>query len=190
MGRGEFVRLLLEDSGVDFEYIKYNAAEWKVAKQELIADKIRGPTMPYLLVDGKYYSKTLPLMRFISGKIGQYEGRNDEENQLLDVYSDAAMDWAFRWSIANFGNATEEQKQNYKDNDAVSAYKLFEEILSDTEGPYLLGENISYADFVLYHMMEDDGSAINAVSQPHLSAFVQAIESRPNMKKYLATDRK
>jgi glutathione S-transferase len=190
MGRGEFVRLLLEDAGVDFEYVKYNAAEWKEVKQQLIADKVRGPTMPYLSVDGKYYGKTLPIMRFISHKLGKYEGRNDEENQLLDAYSDAIMDWAFRWAIASFNDPTEEQKQNYKDNVAANAYKLFEDVLSDTEGPYLLGENISYADFVLYHMMEDDGSAINAVSQPYLSAFVQAIQSRPNMKKYLATDRK
>lgn len=190
MGRGEFIRLLLEDAGIDFEYIKYNAAEWKEVKQQLVADKIRGPTMPYILVNGEYYGKTVPIMRFISRKLGKYEGRNDQENQLLDAYSDAIMDWAFRWAMASFGDVTEEQKQTYKDTHAANAYKSFEEILSDTEGPYLLGENISYADFVLYHMMEDDGSAIDAATQPHLSAFVQAVESRPNMKKYLATDRK
>lgn len=188
MGRGEYVRLLLEDAGVDFEYLKHNAAEWKELKQQLIADKVRAPTMPYITVDGEYYGKTVPIMRLLSRKLGQYEGSNEKEVQLLDAYSDMLMDWAGRWAAGVFG--TEDQLKAYKETHAVNNYKAFEEILSDTEGPYLLGDKISYADFVLYHMIEDDGSAIDAASQPHLSAFSQAMENRPNLKKYFATDRK
>ncbi|KAL7314420.1 hypothetical protein PS15m_005991 [Mucor circinelloides] len=188
MGRGEFIRLLLEDAGVDFEYVRHNAAEWKELKQQLLADKVRAPTMPYITVDGEYYGKTVPVMRFLSHKLGQYEGSNEKEVQLLDAYSDMIMDWAFRWAIGVFGD--EAQLKAYKETHAVNNYKNFEEILSDNEGPYLLGDKISYADFILYHMIEDDGSAIDAASQPHLSAFINAIENRPNLKKYLATERK
>lgn len=188
MGRGEFIRLLLEDAGVDFEYVRHNAAEWKELKQQLLADKVRAPTMPYITVDGEYYGKTVPVMRFLSHKLGQYEGSNEKEVQLLDAYSDMIMDWAFRWATGIFGD--EAQLKTYKETHAVNNYKNFEEILSDNEGPYLLGDKVSYADFILYHMIEDDGSAIDAASQPHLSAFINAIENRPNLKKYLATERK
>lgn len=188
MGRGEYIRLLLEDAGVDFEYVRHSAAEWKELKQQLLADKVRAPTMPYITVDGEYYGKTVPVMRFLSHKLGQYEGSNEKEVQLLDAYSDMIMDWAFRWAIGVFGD--EAQLKAYKETHAVNNYKNFEEILSDNEGPFLLGDKISYADFILYHMIEDDGSAIDAASQPHLSAFINAIENRPNLKKYLATERK
>ncbi|KAI8638494.1 glutathione S-transferase [Parasitella parasitica] len=191
MGRGEFIRLLLEDAGIDFEYIRHTFAEWKDLKQELIAKKIPAPTMPYITVDGKYFGKTIPVIRYICRKLGKYEGSNDEEKQLLDVYLDIVMDWASSWSSVSFGEGTPESKiKLYKETQAPNMYKVFEDILSNTEGPYLLGKEISYADFLLYHMMEDDGSPIDAASQPHLSRFVNEIEKRPNMAKYFATDRK
>ncbi|CEP19121.1 hypothetical protein [Parasitella parasitica] len=190
MGRGEYVRLLLEDAGIDFKYIRHDAAEWGKLKQELLDKNIRAPTMPYITVDGEYFGKTVPIMRYISRKLGKYEGSNDKENQLLDAYSDIIMDWASRWAAALFSEDIPKATELYKGKQAPDAYKAFEEILSDTEGPYLLGKEISYADFLLYHIMEDDGSEINSESQPRLSRFKTEFEKRPNLAKYLATERK
>jgi glutathione S-transferase len=189
MGRGEYVRLLLEDAGVDFEYVRLSAAEWKEEKAKLLANKIRAPTMPYITIDGKYYGKTLPLLRLISHKLGKYGGRNEEEAHLVDAYTDIVMDWAGKWAEALFGSNAEEALKTYKETTIPEFMNTFEDILSDTEGPYLLGQEISYADFALYHLLEDDGSAIDASTHPRLTAFVQAIENRPNIKAYLATDR-
>lgn len=190
MGRGEYVRLLLEDAGVDFKYVRHNAAGWQEKKKEMLAQNIRAPTMPFITLDGKYYGKTVPLMRFISKKLGKYQGENDDEEQLLDSYTDIIMDWAGKWAGAIFGN-NEETLKSYRAEYVPQSHKTWDDILSDvTSGPYLLGDRISYADFALYHILEDDNEAqVDATSYPHLAAFVQAIQARPNLSKYLATDR-
>ncbi|KAG2234555.1 glutathione S-transferase [Thamnidium elegans] len=191
MGRGENIRLLLEDAGVDFEYIRYNAAQWQEEKQKLLDQNIRNPTMPFITIDGKYYGKTAPLLRFLSHKLGKYEGDNEDEFQLLDVYTDMANDWVGRWVKTVFGNPSEETVKTYREETAPQTFKTWDDILSDTKGPFLLGEKISYADFTLFHMLEDDTTIkVCAETYPHLSAFVEAVNNRPNLKKYLATDRK
>lgn len=190
MGRGEYVRLLLEDAGIDYEYVRYSAAQWKEEKPRLLERGIRSPTMPYITVDGKYYGNTVPIMRFISKKLNKYQGENDDEEQVLDAYSDKLMDWAARWGNALF-LADETVLAKYKEEQVPQQHKAWDEILSDKSGPYLLGEKITYADFVLYHLLEDDSDAkVDAEAYPHLTAFVQAIQARPSLVKFLSTDRK
>lgn len=191
VGRGEYVRLLLEDAGVDFEYVKHTFAEWKDHKQQLVEQKIRHPTMPYITIDGKYYGKTAPLLRFISHKLNKYQGSNEDEVQLLDSYTDDIMDWVSRWAGSTFGSFNEVSIKTYKEETAPQFYKTFNDILSDTPGPFLLGEAITYPDFALYHIMEDDSNVtFNVKALPHLATFVEAIRNRPNLKTYFATDRK
>ncbi|KAI7890511.1 glutathione S-transferase [Mucor mucedo] len=190
-GRGEHVRLLLEDAGVDFEYVRHTGEEWGALKQKLLSEKIRAPTMPFITIDGKYYGKTFPTMRYLSKKLNKYEGSNDDETQLLDVYTDIVGDWTLKWSASSFGAFTEEASKNYKENIRPQFHNTFNDILSDTKGPFLLGENISYADFALYHILEDDiEGEVNVKTLPYLSAFFEAVQNRPNLKTYLATDRK
>lgn len=55
----------------------------------------------------------------------------------------------------------------------------------------LLGESISYADFALYHMLEDDFSLnFDDIEYLYIATFVEAVQNRPNLKVYFATDRK
>ncbi|KAG2203403.1 hypothetical protein INT47_010101 [Mucor saturninus] len=190
IGRGEYVRLLLEDAGVEYEYVRHTFAEWKDHKQKLLDEKIRDPTLPYVTIDGKYYSKTAPLLRFFSNKLNKYEGSNADEIQLLDAYADMIMDWSTKWAGTVFGSFTEAFSKTYKEEIGPTYYKSFNDILSDTKGPFLLGETITYPDFALYHIMEDDSNVtFDAKAYPHLDAFVDAIRNRPNLKTFFATDR-
>ncbi len=194
MARGEFIRLVLEDAGVDFKYVRHSFSDWPEKKKELLAQKIRGPTLPYITVDGKYYGKTIPIMRFLSKKLGKYEGQNDDENQLLDSYSDLLADWASIWIDATFFGSSEDSHKIHVAKVLPQNLSLWNDILSDTtSGPFLLGDRITYPDFFLYHMLEDEislSSSINADTHPHIAAFMKAIEARPNLSKYLASDRK
>ncbi len=58
-------------------------------------------------------------------------------------------------------------------------------------GPYTLGATITYADFVLYQIYHDEREigGIDLTDAPHLKALVQAMEARPNIKAYMASDR-
>ncbi|KAF1799913.1 glutathione S-transferase [Mucor lusitanicus] len=190
-GRGEHIRLLLKDAGIDFDYVRLEGKEWMELKQKLVADKkAASPTLPFITIDGKYYGKTIPIMRYISNKLGKYIASNEEDVQLVDAYADVVMGWIDRWANAYFWNPNEETVKKYEGEQIAQAYTDFENILATRGGPYLLGETITYPDFVLFHMMEDDGTAASkAPTHPHVDAFIKAMQERPNLKPYLTTDR-
>ncbi|KAL0576430.1 hypothetical protein ABG067_008931, partial [Albugo candida] len=123
--------------------------------------------------------------------LGQYEGQNDDENQLLDAYTDLVLDWANKWATALF-SGNEELSKKHETEYVPQALNTWNDILSDvTSGPFILGDRITYADFALYHVLEDASPvSIDAQVHPHIAAFTKAIDSRHNLSKYLASERK
>lgn len=95
----------------------------------------------------------MAILRFLSHKLGKYEGDNEDEAQLLDVYTDIINDWTVAWVNVTFLNSTEEEKTNYREKTCPQVFKTWESILSKTKGPFVLGE-ISHADFSLFYMLE------------------------------------
>jgi hypothetical protein len=72
-GRGDPVRLLFEDVGVDFEYKRIDFPDWPSTKQNLINKGDRVPTLPYLTTKtGNLYVHAAPLMRKISKELDKY----------------------------------------------------------------------------------------------------------------------
>lgn len=64
--------------------------------------------------------------------------------------SDANMN-KFKW-VANLGNPIEE----YKNDIAPQYYDVLAQYYSESEGPYLLGDKITYADFAVYQSIDND----------------------------------
>ena len=60
-------------------------------------------------------------------------------------------------------------------------------------GPYVTGENITYADMVLYQVCHDEGLTQEGrkglKDYPRLVGLVDAMEKRPNIKAFLQSDR-
>ncbi len=61
-------------------------------------------------------------------------------------------------------------------------------------GPYVIGKNITYADMVLYQVLHDEnltqeGRKGIKNDYPRLTQLVDAVESRPNVKAFLESDR-
>ena len=60
-------------------------------------------------------------------------------------------------------------------------------------GPYILGNNITYADMVLYQVCHDEGltqgEKKGLKDYPRLAGLVDAVEERPNIKAFLQSDR-
>lgn len=54
--------------------------------------------------------------------------------------------------VANLNKATESYKKEY----APNYYDLLAQYYSDVEGPYLLGDEITYADFAVYQSIDND----------------------------------
>lgn len=64
---------------------------------------------------------------------------------------------------------------------------------SSGQGPYVTGKDVSYADLVLYQICHDEGLTLKGregmKEYARLVQLVDAVESRPNVKKFLASDR-
>ncbi|CAO3625737.1 unnamed protein product [Mucor hiemalis] len=182
--RGENVKLMLEDAGLDHEYIRVNRADgsYEEKRAQAVKEGLFSATLPYIEVGGKRFGKTVPIMRYISVKLGnKYHGSTDEENQLLDCIADITNDWFESLKNSFFGS--EEQKIKQRDVTTPKYIDTFEKYYSVENGPYILGEKISYADFLVYHMIDDDSARDRLGDSPNLTKFVEAFEERPNIKK-------
>ncbi|KAI8137617.1 glutathione S-transferase [Fennellomyces sp. T-0311] len=187
--RGENIKLLLEDAAIPYEYIIYKWKEWPQKRDAWIAAGGLEGALPVLeTADGKRYGMTVPIMRFLSKQLGKYYGSNADEEHWVDVVTDLTNDWYDAFNQYN-------EYMDGADFEPTSRAKYLKEVLPKhldrierfykaKEGPYALGSEISFADFMVYHMIKDD-----QLTQlpPHLAALVKAFEERPNIKKYLAT---
>ncbi|SAM07514.1 hypothetical protein [Absidia glauca] len=69
---GENINLLLKDAGVDYTYRRISHDEWKDIKEDLIKKNVACPTAPFVEVDGKILTKSVPAMRYLSKKLGKF----------------------------------------------------------------------------------------------------------------------
>jgi hypothetical protein len=94
----------LEDSGLEHEYIRVPLNEtWGETKEEL---KKRGNyrgTVPYIEMGEKMFCGTVPVLRYLSTKLGKYNGSNAEEVQYVDTIVDGVEDWFQSMKKAFFG---------------------------------------------------------------------------------------
>lgn len=82
--------------------------------------------------------------------------------------------------------------KSYKEEYLPQQLELWNTILSNRKkGPYILGDEVSYADFGLYHILESDNKEMqfDVDKYPKIQAFAHAIEARPNIVKYFAAGR-
>lgn len=60
-------------------------------------------------------------------------------------------------------------------------------------GPFVLGNRLTYADMVIYQICHDEGLTKDAQrglsKHPGLGQLVDALESRPNIKAFLQSNR-
>lgn len=93
-------------------------------------------------------------------------------------------------------------------NEMIVYLNMFESVYAERDGPYILGQEvihlncpkvkakgfsflfffqITYTDFLIYHLIDDEEQTKKLDGYPNLNKFVRAFEERSNIKKYLAT---
>ncbi|KAG0167255.1 hypothetical protein DFQ28_006383 [Apophysomyces sp. BC1034] len=187
IGRGENIKLLLEDAGIEHEYVRHHLDKetWPEKKKALEESGYYAATLPYIEIESQKFGQTVPIMRYICNKLGKYMATNDEDAQYLDALSDISYDWHKKINQTYFSSL--EVRQAHEAGDMVRYLEMFEKVYSDREGPYILGEEITYPDFLIYHLIDDEQQNKKLEAYPNLNKFVRFFEERSNIKKYLAT---
>ncbi|KAI7860531.1 class gamma glutathione S-transferase [Circinella umbellata] len=185
LGRAESIRLLLEDAGIEYQYESIERSTWPSFKEKLISEGHPAGCVPYIVLDEKMYFGSTPIIRFLCKKLGQYKGSNDDEEQFIDACADFADDfWNSYFKI--LWNPTDEAlKEEYEKNDGIKHLSRMERYYGVNEGPYVLGTEISYVDFMVYHTLDDQKRTQNLKNYPNLAKFIETFSARPNIAKYL-----
>ncbi|TGO22979.1 hypothetical protein BPAE_0148g00090 [Botrytis paeoniae] len=197
-GRGQVVRLLLIDAGAAFKDIRYTFEEWPEHKRNGKVAEIN-PTgnIPVVeMPDGKILTQSYAILRHWSRLLGAYDGKNKDEKYWADAICDVVVDWRALFISAFFSDNQKEDYPKHQQGDRKKYLNAIETHLKRSElskkGPFIIGNEITYADMALYQLLHDESLTKDGrkglKEYPRLVQLVDAVENRPNIKKFLNSD--
>lgn len=209
-GRGEFVRLALEDAGADYVDVARLAdargggvpALMRVLESQEIAAR---PFAPPILKDGELYvSQTALIVHYLAPRLGLVP---DDEPSRLKAHQLMLTIGDFLTEVHDthhpIGTALyyEDQKpearrraQSFVEQRLPKFLGYFEDVLG--KAGHALGSELSYVDLALFQVMSGLGYAFpHALSRlksgyQRLSAIHDEVAARPRLSAYLASERR
>lgn len=208
-GRGEFVRLALEDAGADYIDVARESgpAQGIEAMVALMDQGDRPPfAPPFLRVDDLIVAQTANILFFLGPALGLVPTVERERlwaHQLQLTVTD------FVAEIHNVHHPLSAELY-YEDQAAAAAEAAtcflearmprfmgyFESVLQAAGGHYLLGERFSYVDLSVFQLIAGLRYAFPNVmardegQYPGVMALHDSVTSRPNIAAYLASPRR
>ena len=206
-GRGEYVRLALEEAGAD--YVDVARGPRGVAAMMRMMETKRGtpPFAPPFLKAGKLViGQTADILLYLGSRHGlapKAEAGKLWVHQLQLTVADFVLEIHDTHHPLGPSLYYEDQRQPAKKRTGefwtgrVPKYLgYFERILEANGGAYLTGRRLTYADLSLFQIMEGLRYAFPKRMQaferriPGLVDLRDRVASRPNIKAYLSSDRR
>jgi len=202
-GRGEFVRLALEEAGVDYA----DVARGPGGVDKLMAAMKEGPTPafapPFLRAGDLMIGQTSTILMFIGERHGlapQDAGRFWTQQLQLTI-ADLVGEAHETHHPAGMNLYYEDQKpeaarrsQEFTSARIPKFLGYFARVLDDKD--YLLGSDVSYADLSLFQVLEGLRYAFPAATarvlaeHPQLDALRRRVAERPRIAAYLSSTRR
>ena len=209
-GRGEFVRLALEDAGADYVDVARRRGKAGVgAMMKLMgsARVVRAPFAPPFLKAGKLIvAQTANILLYLGPRLGlapRDEAGRLWVHQLQLTITDLVVEIHDTHHPVTTYLYYEEQRPAAKRRTAdFWRYRVpkmlgyFERVLVKSGGPYVLGRRVCYVDFSLFQIVEGLRYAFPKRMQrferkvPRLLALHDRIARRPRIAAYLASERR
>jgi glutathione S-transferase len=203
-GRGEFVRLALEEAGEDYD----DVARGPGGVDALMAALKEGPTPsfapPFLRVDGMTIGQTAAILMYLGERHGlapqDTAGRlwtHQLQLTIADLVAEAHDTHHPVGSSLYYDDQKEEARRRAADFTAARIPKFFTyfgHVLGDKD--YLLGANLTYADLSLFQVLEGLAYAFPKATgkalarHPNLAALRRRIAARPRIAAYLNSPRR
>jgi glutathione S-transferase len=209
-GRGEFVRLALEDAGADYIDVARRRGKSGVAAMTKLMEAKRAkrpPFAPPFLKAGKLtIAQTANILHYLGPRLGL--SPRDEATrlwllQLQLTISDLVVEIHDTHHPVTSWLYYEEQRPAAKRRTAdFWRYRVpkflgyFERLLANNGGHYVLGRRVSYVDLSLFQIVEGLRYAFPKRMKrferkvPRLVALHDRISRRPRIAAYLASERR
>ena len=213
-GRGEFVRLALEDAGAAYIDVARGSESVGLGVPAMLS-LMRGegtsniPFAPPFLRDGEtIVSHTAAILLYLGGRIGL--APTDEDGQLWTHQLQLTITDIVK-EVYNSHHPIDEDKWFHEQKDEAIAraavfrrdrmpkfLRWFERVLeANPAGPsHLVGGSVTYADLSLFQLVEGLRFAFPLASQrelaklPRITALHNLMAERPRLKAYLASERR
>lgn len=207
-GRGEFVRLALEEGGADYVDVARRKGGVTAMMGLIGGRRTRRPPYapPFLKAGNMTIGQTANILQFLGPRLG------------LAPRSEAARLWLHQvqLTIGDFVKEAHDthhpiSSQLYYEDQKAAAKRAaglfwqhrvpkylgyFETLLKDSGGPYLLGRRIGYADLSLFQIVAGLRYAFPKRMKrfernvPRLVALHDRVAARPRIKAYLGSERR
>ena len=210
-GRGEFVRLALEEAGADYVDVARGHGNGRGVKAmtALMGDRPLAPFAPPFLRDGEVVvSHVANVLAYLGPKLGLAP-----KDEALRLYAHGLQltitDFVSEVHDTHHPISTdlyyEDQKAEAKarakaflDHRVPKYLDYFERALTtNPAGPaHAVGDGLTTVDLSLVQLWAGMAYAFPhafadaAARRPHLAALASAVEKRPNVARYLASDRR
>jgi glutathione S-transferase len=210
-GRGEFVRLALEDAGVD--YVDVARQDDEAGGIEPMLGRLSNPTnarppfAPPFLRDGDVVvAQTAAILLYLGprlGLVGASERDRIWTHQLQLTIADAVDEAHDTHHPLGVGLYYAEQKpealrraKGFREERIPKFLRYFERVLEANNGGGLVGSDLSYADLSLFQLVEGlryafpkaAGAALR--DTPQVVRLHEAVAQRPRIAAYLASERR
>jgi glutathione S-transferase len=207
-GRGEFVRLLLEDAGADYVDVA-RTKDGMARMMRLLAGKERGAlpfAPPFVRVGGAVVAQTANVLAFLAPRLRRVPAdaaRRAEVAQVQLTIADFLGEvHDTHHPIAGSLYYEDQRREAKRRARAFLAERLpkylgwLEDLLDRNAGEWLVGRDCTYADLSAFQMVEGLRYAFpNAMARaernvPRLIALRDHVAARPRLAAYLASPRR
>jgi glutathione S-transferase len=205
-GRGEYVRLALEDAAADYVDIA-RGAKGTAAMMKLMDEGATPPFAPPFLKAGKLViGQTANILLYLGARHGlapKTEAGRLWAHQLQLTITDLVVEIHDTHHPLGPSLYYEDQKgaakkrtEEFWDERVPKYLGYFEHLLRESSGSWITGRRISYVDLSLFQILDGLRYAFPKRMKgferkiPGLVDLHDRVASRPNIKAYLASDRR
>jgi glutathione S-transferase len=211
-GRGEFVRLALEDAGADYVDIargpEADGRGLGALTRFLEDPSIARPAFaPPVLRDGDtLIGQTAAILLYLGprlGLVGESEAERIWTHQIQLTIADVVAEAHDTHHPIAVSLSYEDQKpeaarraRDFCRNRIPEFLAWFEHVLTRSDGRHLVGDRVTYADLSLFQLVDGlryafpNASAAALSDNPQVAALHAAIPRRPRLAAYLASPRR
>jgi glutathione S-transferase len=206
-GRGEYVRLALEEAGVPYRDMAREKGDGTI---EALTEKVATPSFaPPFLKDGELIiGQTSAILLYLGDKLGLAPKEPQQRlwtQQIQLTIADLVVEGHDTHHPLGADFYYEDQKAeskrraaDFREQRAPKFLDWFETILTrNPKGPaHLVGARLSYADLSLFQIIEGLDYAFPKLmarigaNYPKVRALHDAVAQRPNIRAYLTSDRR
>jgi glutathione S-transferase len=207
-GRGEFVRLALEEADADYiDVARMPGGEDKMMRLLQTRDVKTPSFAPPILKAGRLViGQTANILLYLGDRLGLAPKAGSGRlwvNQLQLTIADLVVEVHDTHHPIGSGLYYEEQKAeaarragDFRAHRAPKFFDYFERVLKASGGPYLTGRRVTYADLSLFQIVDGMRYAFPNLSKrlekkhPRMADLHARVGARPHIAAYLKSERR